>query len=236
MCKWALISWPIDQPNPSQIYLILGEIYDKKIQNDSVLLSEFYRNLAYLYPFRYSVADNNCYNAEDMVVFRKKYGLTAKCALVGATLKKTLAMRSPILYDISCMVPLFQTKIPRMLYSQKNNGVCIVLLCSDPIDRGKLLQEAIGCGPVLFVLAAATPGSNRDSLVSLGRRYLLVNKVPVNRVLQNSGKLESMLQFFAESPITIVCSSEVIQKISRGIRMWKRATFSEQKITYRCPL
>ena len=98
MCRWALISWPIQEKNPHNLYLIIGEFYT---EYDISILSEFYRDLDYLYPFRFSVSENVCYNAKDISCLQEKYNMTVKPQLIGKTESKILTLRTPILYDIS---------------------------------------------------------------------------------------------------------------------------------------
>jgi len=247
MCRWALISWPIEQKTPYQLYLILGELYDKNIREDITILSQFYRDLQYLYPFRYSQKENSCYNAEDIICLQKKYGLTVKIQLVGETEQKIVTFRSPVLYDISCMVPLFEKRGKKMLYKQKNDIICIVIPYLNPVYRGKLLEEAVKYGPSTFVLIGDTYGKNKDSTATLMARYLLSCQVPSDRILKirDDKKPECILEAIEiinmtepdpDYQLIIACRHENIQEISRTIRIWrKQGIIEDRKITYLCP-
>lgn len=243
MCRWALISWPIEEPNPNNLYLILGEFYDKK--NISIL-SEFYRDLQYLYPFRFSVRENICYNTEDISCLQKKYHLTVKYRLIGSTTKNILTLRTPILYDISCMVPLFPQKKPKISYKQKNDTVCIVLPYSNPIHRGKLLEEVVNYGSMTFAVVGDIYGENRDSTATLATRYLLTRSVPPDRILKinESRKPECILEAIeivnmssvdTDYDIVIACRHDNIQEISKTIRYWRRKDILDRKVSYLCP-
>lgn len=243
MCRWALISWPIEEKTPRNLYLILGEIYDKDIRTDITKISEFYRDLLYFYPFRFSVKENICYNAEDIFSLQKKYGLTVRHQLVGNTDKEILSLRTPILYDISCMVPLF-VKNNRIIYKQKKDTVCIVLSYSDPIVRGKLLKEVLEYGPMTFVLTGDKYGKNKDSTATLASRYLLTCKVPSECIIKiNQDKtpdcileaieIVNMTVAYTDYDIIIACQSENIHQTVRSLK--KKGILQYRKFRYLCP-
>jgi hypothetical protein len=249
MCKWALISWPIDQQTPHQLYLIIGELYDKNIKENISTLSKFNRDLQYLYPFRFSQEENSCYNEEDIYCLQKKYGLTSKLRLVGESKNKIITFRSPVLYDISCMVPLFEksTSTNKIIYEQKNDVICIVIPYLNPVNRGKLLEDVLKYGPGTFVLVGDTYGKNKDSTATLMSRYLLSCQVPSDRIIKIRDDkipeciLESIEIINMTSPdpdyeLLIACRHKNIQEINKTIRIWKnQGVIEDLKITYMCP-
>jgi hypothetical protein len=246
MCRWALISWPIGQKTPQDLYLNLGEIYDKNIKSDIFTLSQFNRDLRYLYPFRYSQKNNRCSNSEDFICLQKKYGLTVRLQLVGESDRKIITFRSPVLYDITCMVPLFVQDNCKTFYKQKNDLICIVLPYQDPISRGKLLEECVKYGPSSFVLIGDTYGENGDSTATLMCRYLLSCNVPANRILKihqdnipecilEALEIVDFTEGDSEYDLVIACRHENIQKIARTIRWWRKNNIIGKRVTYICP-
>jgi hypothetical protein len=243
MCRIALISWPISKKSPKNFYINLGEIYDKKIQEDITILSQFHRETAYLYPFRYK---DTCYNIEDFNVFRKRYGLTIRHRLVGNIPKeKVITFRSPVLYDISCMVPLFRNtkSIPKKYYPISK--ACIVLPTLNPIIRGHILNEVIINRPEFIVLAGKRDGKNHDSTATLMTRYLRKRGVPMKNIFKiqidkkpecilDALELLEMINIPMECPIVVACSHEDINIVQRTVRKWRRKGVIDKKISYYC--
>lgn len=246
MCRWALISWPINQKIPQPCYLILGELYDRNIRENIAILSQFHRDLQYLYPFRFSKEKNSCNNIEDIIYFQKKYSLTVKLQLVGENEGDIITFRSPVLYDISCMVPLFDKNVRKIAYKQKNDLICIILPYLNPVDRGKLLEEVVRYGPATFVIIGDSYGKNKDSTATLMCRYLLSCQVPINRILKvrHDKKPECILEAIEivnaveqdDYSLLIACRHENIQSIGKTIRTWRKNDIIEdRRITYLCP-
>lgn len=241
MCQWALISWPVKNKTPNSFYIFLGEVENK----DPDILSDFYKDLQYLYPFYYS-DKKNIYNIEDIVFFRRKYNLTKEITLVGKPNNDIIVFRTPVLYDISCMVPLFNQK-KKTCYVEKNNTIGITVSTIDPIKRGKMLEQAMLYGCKNFIVFGGIYGSNKNRTSSLATRYLLSCKVPFSQIikLQEDNGIKSVLNAFDTinfmftdniKEVVIVCSSENIQSIAKGIRTWKKigAIKRNVKITYLC--
>ena len=237
-----MISWPIQEKNPHNLYLIIGEFYT---EYDISILSEFYRDLDYLYPFRFSVSENVCYNAKDISCLQEKYNMTVKPQLIGKTESKILTLRTPILYDISCMVPLFPDKNHRYVYKQKTDLVCVVLPYTDPIHRGKLLEKVIDYGPGFFLLVGGIEKSNKDSIATLASRFLLSRNIPKERILKiGEGKvpdciLESIEVFnmttAEDYDVVIACRYNNIKNVATSIRLWRKAGIIDKNIRYICP-
>jgi hypothetical protein len=145
-CRLAIISWPIGSFAPKKstgIYISLGEIYDEKVKSNLHLLEELHRSLKFLYPFRIkkTPGDIKLYNEEDFYYFRQKFKLTCSAYLhnykksnsLFDTEKETysnakdesedlyIVFRTPCLYDVTCMEPLFE-KSKRIIhrFSPKN--------------------------------------------------------------------------------------------------------------------
>lgn len=162
MCKIGLISWPVTNKSPFSLFINLGEIYDKEIKDDISLLSQFNRDLRYLYPFKYSFRDNKCYNIEDFKPLRSKYHLTTCAKLTGKGLEDTqeVIFRTPVLYDLTCMVPVFEKiKLEKISYNPlMSQTVFIVVPTLDPICRGKILDEVIANNPKYIILTGSVSG------------------------------------------------------------------------------
>jgi hypothetical protein len=207
MCKIGLISWPITNKSPFSLYINLGEIYDKEIKDDISLLSQFNRDLKYLYPFKYSLKNNKFYNSEDFKAFRTKYHLTTSARLATARLATAsladarsasesskqdisdtgeVVFRTPVLYDLTCMVPVFEKiKLEKITYNQLlSDTVFIVVPTLDPICRGKILDEVIANNPKYIILTGSISGENKTSTITLMTRYLRKRGVPTDIILR----------------------------------------------------
>ena len=242
MCRWALISWPIENKTPEKLFIILGEFYDTKTQ---LSLSDCKRDLQYLYPFRYSQRKKCCYNQLDFSYFQKKYKLTVKPQLVGVSEKSVITFRTPILYDITCMVPLFLNSSSRLpTYSQKSDDVCIVILSGNPVERGELLNELLEYGPSLFILVGDFQVTNSDSNSTLATRYLLKCKVPIHKIakigngvipdciIESLDVANMMGTTTADYNLIVACNNDNIQQIGKFLRMWKKRSGIAKRIRY----
>lgn len=243
MCRWALIARPIDS---SSSYLILGELYSNDVKGDNVRMSEFFRDLNYLYPFRFSTKRNYCYNIEDIIYLQKKYSLTVNLTLVGNSEKDIIIFHPPILYDIDCNASIFSRVFYTYTYTPKNDHACIVFPYSDPVTRGKLLEEVIHYGPSYFVVIGDSYRNNKDSTACLMKRFLLSRKVSEKCIikLRQKNNTESildavaLLQTYLNTPfdIVIACGNEHIRNIAKTVRIWKRRNILHQKrkVYYLC--
>ena len=248
MCKIALISYPIKSNSPFNFYINLGEIYDDSMKQNLSLLSQFYRELKFLYPFRYS---KTCSNIEDYKLFRVRYKLTNIIKLTGQIPEeKIITFRTPILYDITCMVPLFinePLKSPIKEYIE-NHIACIVLPSIDPIIRGKMLDEVITNKPKYIVLVGDKNGNNFDSTSTLMHRYLrkysvpnlniiksnVTSKIP-NCILDCLSILEIIdIDIINKYKIIVACSPDDITFIQKSVRSLRSKGIIKQEISYYC--
>lgn len=242
MCRWCLIARPMD--NSQSFYLILGELYNNDIKKNTFSMSEFFRDLKYYYPFRFSTKRNYCYNLQDIIYLQKKYCLTVNLQLVGIPEKDIIIFQPPMLYDIDCNASIFQNNIIYN-YKPKNDHVCIIFPYSDPVNRGKLLEEVIEYGPSYFVVIGNSYRNNKDSTACLMRRFLLSRKVPSENIikLRQNNNTESILDavalvnVFLNKPYNtvIACRNEHIKNIAKTVRIWKKQNILKHKVYYICP-
>ena len=201
-CRIGLISWPIytkDLPSNKDMYLILGEIYDKDIQNNLEMLKDFNKNLQYLYPFKVKKSGDivKVYNKDDIAHFRKTYKLTSKISLHNYKKheeeseseddSEKIVLRTPRLCDISCMKPLFSMEcfIPKQIKVSTHCRVFIVLPYSDPVLRGEILKQCIYTTKdhhSLFLLIGDQHGRNKETTSTLMKRYLLSSGVSSDNI------------------------------------------------------
>lgn len=183
MCRWALIAFPCK--GKKDRYLVLGELYDESLKKDNNKLLEFRKDLQFLYPFKYSFKKRKCYSNEDLESFRKKYKLTSRIVSVGFFEdNSSLTFRTPVLYDLTCQVRIFLTNFLRPVYKQKNDSICMILPYQDPIQRGKLLYDAVVYGPMFFAVTGDKQGENLDTTGTLMSRYLQSCGVPQDRIIK----------------------------------------------------
>lgn len=260
-CKISLISWPIENQYPNNFYINLGEIYNKNIKNDINTLTQFKKDLTYLYPFRVSIINSpngdvkiTIYNIDDFIFFQKKYNLTVKIKIIGKPISGIIKFRTPILYDTTCIVPLFdQTSLPscpeekNIIHSSESLGkVCIVLPYHNPIERGILLDSIISHNTT-FLLIGDKQGNNLDTTASLMSRYLLSKYISQDKIIKTKedGKLFcildaiTLLEFmnlYKNNIIYIACLSREINEIKDIIRIWRyKGIIPNKKIYFYCP-
>lgn len=246
MCKIGLISWPVNTKTPHNFYINLGEIYDKDVKDNASLLSEFNRDLRYLYPFRYSVTKNKCYNSEDFKTFKSKYRLTIGYKLVGKIPPENIIIfRTPILYDLTCMIPVFEKVSVQKNFNSSESSVYIVIPTLDPICRGKILDEVISNNPKYIILTGSVSGTNNTSTITLMTRYLRRCKTPMDIIIKSNGdkKPNCILDCLAlidimglnTLDVIIACSCSDITVLQKSVRMWRRLKVINRRISYFCP-
>jgi hypothetical protein len=233
--------------SPKGLYINLGEMYDKSMKDNLPLLSQFNRELACLYPFDYN---KSCYNSEDFKFFKNRYSLTLGIRLVGVKIDypTRLVFRTPVLYDISCMVPLFEPGffIPRGPSVTPSPIVCIVLGTTDPICRGKILDEVISCNPMYIILTGAKFGENYNSTTTLMTRYLLKRLIDNKKIIKSHLfkkpdcildclEMQELLQVNDHTETRIACCQDDITSIQKAVRVWRRLGIVKKKISYYCP-
>ena len=201
----CLISWPVGFETPtdhSHVYLNMGEIYDKEVRMSVNKLMTLHNKLKYLYPFKIKKVDNDItvYNSDDFKYFSKKYKITTKVSLynynsVNENNTEHIVFKSPQLYNISCMEPLFSPYIPPLLQQNKESyndyRVFIVLPYENPVLRGMILDSCITKikeKKPLFILLGDRYGKNKESTSTLMKRYLLsigICSNSINKILCN---------------------------------------------------
>jgi len=236
MCILALISWTFAENSPNNGYINLGEIYDKNC------LQELHRDLVYFYPFRYNSEKNICYNIEDFFSLKRRHPITQRIFLVKISYqKKILIFRSPVLYDITCMVPVFDSPhIPKSISVEPLYDFCIVIPHLDPIVRGKSLEIACTSSKNI-VLMGGKLGKNLDTLASLFERYLRYMQYPSEKIIKTFCEdISEVFQLLTETEVIstemlccITCNSDVVNTIQKYIKTCRRfSSFFPQKMIY----
>jgi hypothetical protein len=210
-CRIGLISWPVYSPKPynnKDTYLVLGEIFDKDIQNNLEILTELKKNLQYLYPFKVKKDKDkvNVYNKEDFILFRKKYKLTTTVTLLNYkdsdNNTEKIVFRTPCLYDISCMEPLFPETcfLPKDVKISSHCRIFLVLPYYDPILRGEILKQCVNTAKnhyCLYLLTGNRYGKNKETTSTLMKRYLLSTGVRSENI--NKSKYDKFPDSILES-------------------------------------
>lgn len=175
-CRIGLISKPVN--NSFLGYINLGEVYiNKNVEN----LYSIHTNTQYLTSFIGLIKNNSIIdNIEEIYRVQERYKLTRKLYYSG-NLSGKLIFSKPLLYDISCMVPLFSDKIMYIrirLYDFLKYRVFIVMPICDPIICGKALKSCIDMNndrKSLFYTMGGKFGNNKKSSCILSKRYLMEN-------------------------------------------------------------
>ena len=248
-CKIGIIAFP---KNYSKIHFLnIGEIYDKKIKNNINTLYNLHSELKYLCCFRTCNIEGKIIpdNLEEIIIYQTKYKLTRKIFENVCINEEIVEYNEPELYDLSCMVPLFENKVPRYDYNIKNNEyvrVFILLPEIDPIKRGEIINNCLNCSEnreIYFYLLGDRYGSNLEKTINLTRRYLLSCNVPekyINRldfsefpdcIMETITIIESI---FETCEIYIAVSKENIRDNLEYIRLVRKLGICERKINFIC--
>lgn len=154
-------------------------------------------------------------------------------------------MRTPILYDITCMVPIFSKPVKRKERGELLQKICVVFPYTDSIFRGKLLNQGLNCS--LFVLFGNKQRNNKTRTSTLCKRYLRKSGIQDHCILQSdcTNRKEyvkeaiTMAEFVLghkEFDVVILSSHDDITKIMCRLRRAKRRGYLDYhgKITMRC--
>jgi hypothetical protein len=248
-CKIGLISFCID--SSQNCFLNLGEIFDKDIRENKNTLYEIHTNMKYMCPFKVVIEDGNITpdNMEEIAIIQERYKLTRKISMIGKC--KSKKFRSPKLYDISCMVPLFPTKAPRLRYSPSNATpirMIILFPYNDPVLRGEIIDACFSFSvekQTFFYVIGTVQGCNLASTCELTRRYLLTCGVKNNDITTSYYDifpdciLEAldMIDFILPCKnieLIIAVSKKDMSKVMRKIRLWNSEGKLKKKVQLIC--
>lgn len=252
-CSIGLISWPCK--SDSKMYILIGEIHDQDICNNPYTLYQFHMSLKFLYPFKIKKTKDKIkiYNEEDFEHFRRTYKMTSQVIFNGPN-QKRMVFKSPQLYDMSCMKPLFSfgthfTPSQHITNPTTNHKVFIVMPYINPVLRGQILDECIGMTKTstpLFILIGDKHGRNKVSTSTLMKRYLLsrgiksknINKSLYDRypdsILEALYKISFLIHPTTDHDITIACSSTEIRKIMDFVKKHTIIKNTHKKIRFIC--
>jgi hypothetical protein len=248
-CKIGLISFCVD--SSQNCFLNLGEIFDKKIRENINALYEIHTNMRYLCPFKVVIDNENIIpdNMEEISIIQERYKLTRKISMIGKG--KSKKFRAPNLYDISCMVPLFSTKVPRLRYPLSNvtpMRMIILFPYSDPILRGEIIDACSSFSiekQTFFYVIGTIQGRNLVPTCDLSRRYLLtcgINSYNINKSQYDIFpdcifEVLNIIDFILpgrEMELIIAVSKEDMSKVMQKIRLWNSEGKLKKKIQLMC--
>lgn len=178
-CKIGLIAKPVD--SNIKCFINLGEVYDSGMKKDIHLLYKIHKNTKYLGKFKAFFQEKTISidNIEDIYSIQRRYSLTRGIMVKGQK-KDTVLFDKPQLYDISCMVPLFPTKIyPQHTINDSTilpPRLFLVFPYPDPILRGKLLDNCLELKEnrkICFCVFGDMYGQNTRATYNFPRDYLL---------------------------------------------------------------
>ena len=214
MCRWAVITWPL-LGDPEKNKIVLGEFYDPKYKTSAVANS-LRRELAFWYPLKMvgGVFDNE----EDIELLRNKYHLTTPLYE-----KISCSFVSPVLYDLSCMIPLFleDKKLPVYSSEKSTEQIGIIFPHLDPGVRGCIIEQMVLMNLKKFIVLGGREKKNSRSIAALSRRFLLMCKVPPERICkirESRACLENALRVCRTLEVVIGCSVFDISWIGPFVR------------------
>lgn len=215
-CKIGLVSISRDR----SCYMIIGEIYDKTVRENIDILSEFKNDMTYFTSFKVNITNGKVvlYDPEEFSELRRKYKLTQKPYLAKNINKNILGnftqiFSCPILYDISCMVELFQKihqdKMKTKISDQETIGemknplykspykpspkMFILFPYSDPVIRGKIIDACRNISHEFqsyphdthFCVVGSRHRGNKTKTSILTTRYLLKIGIPRKNIINS---------------------------------------------------
>lgn len=248
-CKIGLVSFPTN--DKEKYYLNLGEIYDKNIRQDISILYELHNNLKYLCGLIVKNKNKDKViptNIEEIITLQMKYKLTPKIYITflqksDIELKENVEFSRPELYDISCMVPLFPNSIPKCLYQNnesEHSKLFIILPCSDPISRGKIIEnciKTIGKSKGYFLTIGNQIGNNVENSCELNRRYLMSCGVPEDSIITNNISYftpECLRQIYIPNNIFLGVSGKDVGKVLIDVRNLRKKKDIKDIIYFIC--
>jgi len=235
--RYGLISFSPDK----QSYIVLGELYDKSIKENTEQLVQLFQELNYLYPFH--LVDNLPNNIEDLRYFQNKYKITSRKI---PSVTNYSVFHSPRLYELSAMVPLFPQCLPLHCYNSEDvsNRIAVIAPYKDPVLRGKLAELAIENKSKLFVVLGDEQGDNKVNTATLTTRFLLKCEVPITNIVKNIyGDFPDCLLDIIEilkvmgeehTELNIFCSCYDLKMLQQNIKLWRARDLINQKIRYFC--
>lgn len=248
-CKIGLIAKPRD--STQDCFLNLGEVFDKTIRENVNILYELHTIMKYMCPFKITTEGKNITpdNLEEIAIVQARYKLTRKIWRKGKY--KSTKFLAPELYDISCMVPLFPDKVPRLEYPQSNETpmrMIILFPYEDPVVRGEIIDSCASISnerKTCFYAIGSVQGNNTRPTCDLSRRYLLSCGIQDDNIYREQYdtfpdciiEALNMINFVlpdTEMEIMIAVSREDMQKVLAYIRMANALGKLEQRIQLMC--
>jgi hypothetical protein len=172
-CDIAIVAFQENKNNKE--FIILGMIPENQKNRDN--LYNIHKNLKYLTKFKIIYGIPN--NIEEIKMFHEKFNIPLN--IEKKYNSEILAYKKPELFDINCMIEIFETIKPckkePIIYSKFiSKKVFIILHCSDPIKRGEIIDTCINSinnSECYFYIIGCTVGKNKISSSKLSRLYLI---------------------------------------------------------------
>jgi hypothetical protein len=221
-CKIALLAKSCN--SDWNCFINLGEVFDIKIKNDIGKLYQLHFTTKYLYPFNITIEDNKIIpcNLEEITNIQNKYNLTRILSITGK--KHNNSFETPVLYDLTCMVPLFSPKIERLKINnipQTGLRIIIILPYTNPIKRGKIIENCLLLSyqpKTVFYSIGGIKGRNTVSIYELTKRYLLSAGVKEENIYgsEYDNKKDSIIEAIGMLKFILgdISSAEIILGVS----------------------
>lgn len=226
-CRYGLISQP---KNYTGFYILFAEIYNRDFKSDINALFSFFKELRFLGSFKAKIdwetkkiiSDID----EDINFYKEKFKLMPVFKIIIVNNNKNRPIyalfNNPVLYDISCMVPIFARQIPKPIYTcSQIKKIAIIFPYRNPVIRGSILENIIQSGPEVFIFFG------EKSIVKKYINFLKQYGVDRSKIKITHLKFKELF-ISLEGYIIIGCYNMDIYKIHKQIKALKRG----QKIFY----
>jgi hypothetical protein len=237
-CRIGLVSYCKDH----DFALILGELFDKNIRDNINMLYELHKALVYSSNFYAKISGTKVItdNTDDLCIYQRQYKITNNILVYGTGIDGEWRFSKPCLYDLDCMIFLFNDTIQSPRYNPVINDTITYILVAEknPLIRGTLVEECfrIADGKQIKFYIVDDVSSNINSCV-LTKRYLMSQGITdVSTIADHSifDNIFDIIQDTSDTKIYIIVNSERVQSIARYIRLKRSITQFDTKIVYVC--
>jgi len=227
-CKVGIVSQIKNGQN--NVFFIVGEFYTKY---DKSILYKIHCELSSVCS---SIIDTRkskitIDNDYDLQYFRKKYKIIKRNILTSHLLSGIYYTKTPQLYDLDCMVPIFHG-IKLQTYTINNIGdIFIILPCENPVIRAGMLNTCIQFSKgskSKFYTFGGMYNTNKKETCLLARRYLIEKGIYKGSIIPN---LENSIIHFLKK-IILALNFEIIYVVSPHYCMSKTLNSMKRELCY----
>lgn len=225
--------------------LIISEIFDKDVKANIYQLYELEKATCYLTNFKCQITENSVIldNITDLNIYMRKYKMVLNHKIYGEqSYLGVWKFYRPILYDISCMVKLFDDSGVRLLdsyrycskFSVDNVIHCMIVAESDPFTRKDLIDQVVDIAKgrnIEFYILGVKKNMNICILTkrSILARGIEKSSIVVEKTIYQA--IDTCMSGIKAPIVYIAVNSDDLQELAKFMRTNVK---KEHKIIYIC--